>query len=69
MLGAMEVGGATRGLGIDEQICVTIQDESRLSMAGLGRAYLVRQLGARRFETHVLEPGEGALLGGNLLLR
>lgn len=60
LLAAMEVSGASKALGIDEQICVTIVDESRLSVAGQGRAYLVRRLADRRFETQVLEPGEGA---------
>lgn len=62
LLATMEVSGAPRGIGVDEQICVTIEEESRLSVAGVGRAYLVRRLDSRRFETEFLEPGEGALL-------
>lgn len=65
LLAAMEASGAplgSRGLGIDEQICVTIEDESRLCVAGRGRAYLASRLDQRRYETLVLEPGEEATL-------
>lgn len=55
---------ASRGLGIDQQICVTIEDETRLSVAGQGRAYLVSRLDQRRYETRVLQPGEETLLQG-----
>lgn len=62
LLAAMEVSGAPLGLGIDEQICVTIEDESQLRVAGRGRAYLVSRLDQRSYETLVLEPGEETTL-------
>lgn len=55
---ALELTGCPYGLGIDNPICVEIHDEREAIIHGQGRVYLVQRLGALRFETQVLEPGQ-----------
>ena len=55
---AMELTESTYGLGIDEPICLEIQDETIIRVHGRGRAYILKRLGFLRFETRVLEPGD-----------
>jgi cyanophycinase len=59
LVAAMELTGATRGLGIDEPICAMIQDEQRLTVIGEGRAFLFQYQQRRRFDLQILEPGDG----------
>ncbi len=54
----MELTGSTFGLGLDEPICLEIQDEAHVRVHGQGRAYILKRTGSLRFEARVLEPGE-----------
>ncbi|MFQ5594497.1 MAG: Type 1 glutamine amidotransferase-like domain-containing protein [Anaerolineae bacterium] len=58
MIQAVELAEATHGLGMDDPICLAIQDETRVKVHGSGRAYVARRLGSLRFEIQVLEPGD-----------
>lgn len=55
---ALELTESTWGLGIDEPICLEIDDEFRVKVHGRGRAYILRRTGPLRFELRVLEPGD-----------
>ncbi|MCW4020038.1 MAG: Type 1 glutamine amidotransferase-like domain-containing protein [Candidatus Bathyarchaeota archaeon] len=55
---SMELTKSTYGLGIDEPICLEIQDETLVKVHGEGRAYILKRLGSLKFEVQVLEHGD-----------
>lgn len=59
LVAAMEQSGVALGLGFDDPICLEIRDEREGLVHGQGRAYILRQQGARRLAVEVLEPGDG----------
>ncbi|MCR4404624.1 MAG: Type 1 glutamine amidotransferase-like domain-containing protein [Candidatus Acetothermia bacterium] len=61
---AMELTGSTFGLGIDEPICLEIQEEAFAKVHGRGRACLLKRLGPLRFEARVFEPGDEFEIAG-----
>ncbi len=63
MIQAMEMSEARYGLGMDDPICLEIQDESRVKVHGRGRAYVARRLGSLSFEVQVAEPGDEFEMG------
>jgi len=60
---AMELTKSTYGFGIDEPVCLEIQDGTFLKVHGRGRAYALKRLGFLRFEIQVLEPGDEFEMG------
>lgn len=58
MVQAMELANARYGLGMDDPICLEVQDESLVKVRGRGRAYATRRLSPLRFEIQILEPGD-----------
>lgn len=58
MVQAMELANARYGLGMDDPICLEVQDESLVKVHGRGRAYAAKRLSPLRFEIQVLEPGD-----------
>jgi len=63
MIQAMGMTASTHGLGLDDPICLEIQDETRVKVHGRGRAYAAKRLSRRRFEIQVLEPGDESEMG------
>lgn len=56
---SLEHSGVPHGIGIDDGVCVRISDERWLSVAGIGRCYLLRRDAHRgSIETRVLDPSK-----------
>lgn len=63
MIQAMEMSEAHYGLGMDDPICLEIQDEGLVRVHGIGRAYIARRVGPLSFEVQVAEPGDEFEMG------
>lgn len=58
LLTVMERTGVKEGYGLDEPICLVVEDNVPRKVLGRGRLYRLRQPAPRKFEVEVYEPGE-----------
>jgi cyanophycinase len=58
LLTVMEWTGIKNGYGLDEPICLVVEDNIPKRVLGRGRMYHVTQQAPRKFEVEVYEPGE-----------
>lgn len=58
LVAAMEKTGVSRGVGIDEPICLEIIDQGKVTVHGTGRCYWLQAQQERDYKIHIFEPGE-----------